>query len=392
MSLLFRRRAEERSVGWSDLYGNAGAAFRSGKNATALRLIPVYAAVALIADQFAVLPMTTYKGGPAASVKVETPSFLLKPDARVSVFDWRYQLAVSLKLRGNAYGIVTGSSIKPDGIVWVHPDSVQVDESKATPVYIIGNERYTAWDQGGKILHIREFVQPGTVVGLSPIAQFVATYETAASAMAYGNDWFKNSAIPSGILRAEKTTLKGGQAKEAKDIFMASTRRKEPVVLDQNWTWQQVSISPDEAQFLQTIKATATQIAAIFRVSPEDIGGEAGSSRTYSNRESDQETFNVRTLLPLTTRVEYGLRVLLPAGEFVKFNMDVLNRPDLLTRSRANTENLKNGSITLPEVRHREDRPPLTAKEIEQWQQWYSTLKSESESTSNATSTSVVTD
>lgn len=167
---------------------------------------------------------------------------------------------------------------------------------------------------------------------------------------------------------------------------MDSTRKSEPAVLDVNWEWQKLTISPDEAQFLQTIKATATQIAAIFRVSPEDIGGEAGNSRTYSNREMDQDVFNVRTLLPLTTRVELALKALLSPGQFVKFNMDVLNRPSLMDRSKAYSENLKNGSQTLPEVRKKENRPPLTPQQIADWQAWYATSKSESESTSTSSS------
>ncbi|MEB0001609.1 phage portal protein [Cryobacterium sp. 10I1] len=390
MSVFFGK-GEGRSVGWSDVFGTSshGSFSLGGLHDQALRVIPVYAAVSLIADQFAMLPFATYRGGLQASQQIATPQFLVKPDPRISVFDWKYQLAVSLKLRGNAYGYLTGSSIRPSGVLWIHPDHITVNETSGTPIYNFYGAQETNWQHGGRIIHLREFVQAGSVKGLSPIAMFRATFETSAYAMKYGNEWFKNSAIPSGILRNEKTQLKPGAAAEAKALFMASTQHKEPVVLDTNWTWQQVSIAPEEAQFLQTIKATATQIAAIFRVSPEDIGGESGNSRTYGNRESDQQVFNIRTLLPLVTRVEEALNEILPNPQFIKFDLEVLSRPNMLERARANTEKLKNGTRTLAEARKGEDAAPLTEAEVEFWHKYYLTTYGERAAATESTTTSI---
>jgi phage portal protein BeeE len=132
-----------------------------------------------------------------------------------------------------------------------------------------------------------------------------------------------------------KRALKPGQAAEAKALFRQSVADGGPVTLDMDWEYTKLTVSPDEAQFLATIKATATQIANIFRVSPEDIGGSAGDSRTYGNREADAERFNVRTMLPLVTRYELAMGELLRPDEYLKLNMDVLSRPNLLERSRA---------------------------------------------------------
>jgi HK97 family phage portal protein len=173
---------------------------------------------------------------------------------------------------------------------------------------------------------------------------------------------------------------------EAKKRFKDSTRRREPVALSSDWTWQQVSVSPEEAQFLQTIKATATQIAVIFRVDPEDVGGESGSSMTYATRESNQQKFNTRTLLPWTVRMETALAELLPGETFIKFDLDSLARPNTLERLQANTEALKSGQRTLAEVRASEDLPALTPQDIADWQEWFVTMKSASDSSSSSTS------
>lgn len=382
MSLFFKR-----DLDWGDVFAGwgTGSTFYRGRD-KALAVVPVYAAVSLIADLFATLPQSKYQRINDRHVRQDIPTWLANPDPRISVFAWRYQYVTSLKLRGNAYGLVVdGAGGRPAGIRWLHPDKVHVDENDPSgPRYYVNgsSQALTLYSQGGQIIHIPEFVQPGSVKGLSPIAHFKKVFETAQFAMSYGHDWFEKSSIPPALLMA-KGRLKPGQAAEAKKLFKESAADG-LVTLDAEWDYKTLTIAPEEAQFLQTIKATATQIANIFRVSPDDIGGETGSSRSYGNRQDDFERFNVRTMLPTTVRFELALAPLLAPGEFIKCNLDALVRPNLLERSRANTENLRNGSITLWEVRANEDRPMLTTEEVEFWTEHY--LKTRSQSESSATS------
>ncbi|MER3389978.1 MAG: phage portal protein [Microcella sp.] len=384
MSLFFKR-----DLDWDDVYAGwtTGSSFSSARNVKALRLVAVYAAVSLIADLFSTLPQSRYREDAGRHTKLPLPEWLAKPDPRISLFSWRYQFVTSLKLRGNAYGLVMdGSGGKPVGVRWLHPDSVRVDELDPTgPRYYVAGraEPLTLYSQGGQIIHVPEFVQPGSVVGLSPIEQFRKVFETAEYAVDYGHDWFETSAIPKALLMA-KRSLKPGQAAEAKTLFRSAVADGGPVTLDMDWDYKQLTIAPNESQFLETIKASSTLIANIFRVSPEDIGGETGSSKTYGNRQDDFERFNVRTMLPTVVRYELAMKALLPEQEFIKANLDALVRPNLLERSRANTENLKNGTLTLAEARGNEDRPMLTPEEVEFWHEHYLTTNSVSES--NATS------
>ena len=84
-------------------------------------------------------------------------------------------------------------------------------------------------------------------------------------------------------------------------------------------------------------------------------------------------------MLPHCTRYEEAMAELMEPDQYVKCAMDALARPSLLDRSRANTENLRNGTLTLPEARALEDRPPLTEQEIAQWQAWYQTNRTAAE-------------
>lgn len=380
MSLYHKRDWTNPTVsGW------LGAFIGPGRNTTALRLVPVYASVALIADMFSSLPLDVFTKSGGERREVDAPAWLRSPDPRISEFEWRYQYTVSMKLRGNAYGLVVGSLLDPVGLVWLNPDKVTVDETNPErPVYRVGSAQYEQFSQGGRIVHVREFLQPGTVKGLSPIENFARDFEVGNAAREFGARFFRSSEAPTSLLSA-KTRLKEGDATKARDAFRDAVSEGGPVVLDLEWDYKRLAVSPQEAQFLETIKANATTIATIFRVQPEDVGGEVANSRTYANREADAERFNVRTMLPHVTKFEQALNPLLRAQSFVRLNMDVLARPNLLERIRANSEALRTGQIFHDEMRRLEDRPPATAEQIAFWQENYQTFKSEAESVSVST-------
>jgi len=377
-------REERRDLTWDDVWGSEPASFGPFG---VTRVGPVYAAVGLIADQFSSVPLRVVEESTTGeTTRVPTPLFLSDPDPFLSPIDWRYQLTVSLKLRGNAYGLVDPGRRY---VRWLHPDWVMVDESVPLQVkyYVLGKEVKTV-KQGGSLLHVREWTNPGYVLGLSPIKQFMNLFEVADAAANYGRRWFRNAAMPPAILSTTKPRASAQELREARDDFVAAAQDGKPVALPGEWKWEKVSIDPAEAQFLETIEATATQIAAIFRVPPEDVGGSAKSSRTYKNRESDQTLLNVRTLQPLGQRLGIALGDLLPDRQRVEFDFDFLAQPGVLDRARLDSEELKNGSATLAEVRRRLGRGPLAEGDIANWQQWYATSKSEADVTSESVSTS----
>jgi HK97 family phage portal protein len=375
MSVLFQRAR----IGWGDIYTgwSPGSGFIDG-SPRALRLVPVYSAVSLIADMFAVLPQYRYTGLGTSKVQLPLPKWLVKPDPRVDVFAWKYQFVTSLKLRGNAYGLVLGPGNGGQlGVRWLHPDAVSIDETDPSgPRFWVNGapEALTLYSQGGQIVHIAEFVQPGSIRGLSPIQVFREVFETGRLANEYGHDWFENGGIPAALLLS-KNRLKPGQAGEAKDLFKKSVAQDGLVTLDADWDYKSLTVAPNEAQFLETIKANATMIANIFRVTPEDIGGSSGDSKTYGNRQDDDERFKVRTMLPLATRYETAFSDLLPEAESIKLDLDAWTRPNLLDRAKADTERLKNGTLALEEARAAVDKPPLTKAQVDFWQENFATAK-----------------
>lgn len=382
-------RAERREMTWESMYGTGPVRFYGGTT-KALRLAAAYAAVSLVADMFSSLPQHVYQRTETSRRRVPTPDWLMRPAPGLSPIEWRYQYSTSLQLRGNAYGLVlTSGRARVEGVQWLHPDSVEVVPTAGGPVYYVRGEEHRPYSQGGDILHVREFIEPGSLKGLSPIRQFARDFELGHYAAEFGRRFFESGGTPTALLTAKSPRVSEVHAREAKKLFLESVSDGGLVTLPSEWDYKKLSIDPAEAQFLQTIKANATIIGVIFRVPPEDIGGEAGNSRTYGNREADAERFNVRKMLPHVARYENAIGEVLPEGQFVKLNMDALTRPNLLERTKVTTEQLRNGTLTLPEARAQEDRVPLTDAEIAQWQQWYATTKSESESIAESVSESI---
>lgn len=324
----------------------------------ALTLIPFFACVRLLAEQVSSLPLHAYRRDRDERVRIADPPLLRSPSALGTSVRWLRQLVISLAVRGNAYGLVTGR----DGfgfvtsIEWLHPDEVFCDDTKpAMPVYYwLGTEIPRE-----RIVHIPWFTLPGRVVALSPVSAFAASIGVGLNATTYGATWFENGGIPPGTFKNTAKTLDPDHAESISDRLMARIRRGRPLVYGSDWDFTALQVNPEEAQFLGTIQANATQIASIFGIPPEWVGGQSGGSLTYNSPEQNGLQFLKMALRPWLVLIETELSKLLPERQYVQFNVDAVVRADLATRYTAYQTGLEGGWLTVNEVRALEDLPPL---------------------------------
>jgi len=333
-----------------------------------LRIAAMYAGVGLIADSISSLSIDCFRRDGNKVRQIAAPKWLDQPDDRISDFDWVHQLTTSVLLRGNGYGTVFRDNWgKVREVEWQHPSWVSIDEgSQWMPKYYVrGIEMFSERTRmGGGLVHIPGFILPGSVKGLAPVTLFRHQFETSKAALQTARDWYSERSIPSSVL-SSKTKLPPGKAEEIQDSVEISPGGM--MVLDgANWDWTPISIPPADMQFLEAIEATASQIAAILRVDPEDVGGKASGSLKYSTVEGNQRKLNVR-------RFEQGLRPLMddPTTDFLRFNLDDLARPDAMVTTNITTQKLSNGTLTNEEARLADGRDPLTEQQIAEWQGWY---------------------
>ena len=127
-----------------------------------------------------------------------------------------------------------------------------------------------------------------------------------------------------------------------------------------------ISISPEQAQFLETRKFQINEIARIFRVPPHMVGDLEKSS--FSNIEQQSLEFVKYTLDPWVVRWEQSLsRSLLSEDEkkqyFFKFNLEGLLRGDYQSRMNGYAIARQNGWMSANDIRELEDLDKLSPEQ-----------------------------
>lgn len=324
----------------------------------ALSLGSVYSAVSLLGSTISTLPLdASRKIGEQRVPMGSLPQLFAQLTTDGRLVPWLHQCVVSLALRGNAYGLV----INRDGfgfptqVTWLDPTEVTVDDEAGSGWRWRG--RLLA---GSEIVHIPWFTVPGKRQGLSPIASYAATLGIGLGAQSYARGFFDNGGFPPGTFRnTEKAIPNAEEGAAVRAKLVASIRTGQPMVYGKDWEYTPISVPPEEAQFVQTMKMTATQVAAIYHIPPEKIGGETGHSLTYATAETHQIEWTTDALRVWVETMEAAFSSWLPDRQYVKFNMNSLVRADMKTRYESYTLGLAGGWLNRDEIRAYEDLQPL---------------------------------
>jgi HK97 family phage portal protein len=192
---------------------------------------------------------------------------------------------------------------------------------------------------------------------MSPIEHFAKVISAGLSAQEYA-DVRRGGGLPPSVLKNNERTLDPAQAEQVQSRLIAALKRGEPFVTGRDWDLTAVTIPPNHAHFIETLKLSANQTAAIYGIDPTEIGGEAANSLTYSNEEHRQIN-RAANMRPYIVRVEKAIDRLLPGPQFVKLNTDATIRSDIKTRTEVVGAQIKDGRKSVNEARALEDEPSV---------------------------------
>ena len=130
--------------------------------------------------------------------------------------------------------------------------------------------------------------------------------------------------------------------------------------------YHHISISPEQAQFLETRKFQLNEIARIYRIPPHMIGDLEKSS--FSNIEQQSLEFVKYTLDPWVSRWEQTMHRSLLTREqkrnyFWKFNVDGLLRGDYESRMNGYATARQNGWMSANDIHRLEDMDLIPAEQ-----------------------------
>jgi HK97 family phage portal protein len=332
----------------------------------ALTLVPVYACVRLIAEYIASLPIKLYIKDASTNKKARYhgPSIFDDPAPDTNQMDWIYECLTSLLLQGNAWGYVLSRDGYgyPQQIQWMPPEMVQVVDEENRPynplrtrVYFYGHE--VTRDER---VHIKAFALPGRTEAISPLRAFALTIMNGLEATRYGTDWFKAGGFPPGTFKNNEIEIDASQSSEIRSLLTQSIRRREPLVYGRDWDYHPVTIPPSEAQFLEATQMNATQIAAVYGIPPDRVGGKRGDSLTYNTVEQGALQI-IEALRPWMARLETAFGKYLPQQRSVRFDAEDLLKTDLQTKANIFRTWREIGYMPIDEMRDIDDRAPLPA-------------------------------
>ena len=381
---LFRKKipkTENRTAGssYSFFLGNS----TSGKivtERTSMQMTAVYSCVRILSEAVAGLPLHMYEYKDDGKEKaIKNPLYFLlhdEPNPEMTSFIFRETLMTHLLLWGNAYAqIIRNGKNEVVALYPLMPNKMSVERDDKGEIYYVYNryqDEAKTGDLGTVILKKEDVLHiPGLgfdgLVGYSPIAMAKNAIGLSIATEEYGSKFFANGAAPSGVLEHPGTIKDPTKVREAwLSQFGGSSNSGKVAVLEEGMKYTPISISPEQAQFLETRKFQINEIARIFRVPPHMIGDLEKSS--FSNIEQQSLEFVKYTLEPWIIRWEQALsRALLSSDEkkkyFFKFNVDGLLRGDYQSRMNGYAIARQNGWMSANDIRELENLDKIPAEE-----------------------------
>lgn len=324
---------------------------------SAAQSVAIRSTTDLIASLSSELPVDVYTMRSGKKKQLTTPSNLDDPggDGRGRE-DWAYRLQNSWLYTGNAFGV----AIDWRGKVLETCDLISPNQ--VTPAVVDGQPKW--WVNGRPVedlssfLHWRVNPVPGYLLGLSPIEQAAATIGVSLATTRFGRGWFSDGAHPGGILTNTIVDLDDEQVGVAKTRVLANRGTRDPLVLGKGWEWNEVQISPEESQFIETQGWSEAQCARIFGPGfAELLGYPTGSKMDYGNIVDRRQDLLVLSINRWLRRYERILSLFVPKGQWVEVNRDALLEATTLQRYQAHTAS--GLWTTVDEIREIEGKDPL---------------------------------
>lgn len=338
---------------------------------TAMRCPTVYAAVKVIAESVAQLPLHLYRrkrdGGKERATDHPLAELLHgQANGWTSAFEFRLFMQTALCLYGNAFAFINRMGGKITELIPIPPPSVVVEIHSATmePFFRIsssdGGQR--VYDRT-EIFHLKA-LGTSPYVGMSPIVQMREAIGLALAMEEHGARIFGSGARPAGIFKYGKPL--GPEAlKRLRESFNSAhaggPNSGKTLILEDGMDFQALQFTSVDLQFMELRRYQVAEIARGFRI-PLHLLQDLERT-THNNAESMGQQFLSLTLLPWLKCWEGGIRraLLMPEERdeyYAEFLTDDLARADLAARFDAYAKAVTNGLLSPNEVRAAENRAP----------------------------------
>lgn len=342
----------------------------------------VYRCVNEIANGAASIPFKVFQG----DTELETHpliSLLERPNPTQAGVEYFQALYSFLLLSGNSYALASSVNNIPTELFLLRPDRVEIEPSDtAIPKsykYKLNGQVVAKYDADpvsgqSEVKHFKMWNPLDDYLGLSPLMAAAVDLDQHNMIAEHNIGLLTNGARPSGAIvfrpkddNGYSMELSDSQRQQLNDDlsqrFTGNKNAGRPMILEGDFDWKEMGMSPRDMDFLQNKHMAAKDIALCFGVPSQLIG--IPDSQTYANVQEARLALYEETIIPLAKRVESDLNEwLAPSfGDNIYLQYDVDQIPAMTERRRRIYENVvsavREGIISRNEARERLGMEPI---------------------------------
>ena len=343
----------------------------------------VYRCVNEIANGAACIPFKAFQGDMELD-QHPILSLLNRPNPMQAGVEYFQAVYSYLLLSGNNYAIRSEVAGEVRELYLLRPDRIRVKPSKTTTPagydYIINGKVVKTYDANpltgeSEVKHMKLYNPLDDYYGLSPLMAAAVDIDNHNAINKHNISLLNNGARPSGAIVFKPTSDRGlpmqlsdGQRQQLQDDldvkFKGPANAGRPLLLEGDFDWREMGLSPKDMDFLQQRNMAAKDIALCFGVPSQLIG--IPDSQTYANVQEARLALYEETIMPLARRVQSDLNEWLAPiyGDDIYIEYDFEAVPAMVERRRRVYENVtqavREGIISRNEARERLGLEPIT--------------------------------
>ena len=339
----------------------------------AMRLAAAYRCISILSGTIASLPLLVErrKNGYFSADEGNDLFSLLrwKANDRQTAYTMKENAIIQMHTMGNAYILIRRDAWgEVSGLVLI--PSMYVNHDVLTDLYTINDPFNGVFGSfsADEVIHLRNKSLDGGITGVSTIHYASRVLSVAQNADSQTLSGLKSGNKMKGFVTGG-SAMSGLGAHADSEVDKVAERLNGELASDKpimrlpgGVDFKQISISPADAQLLETRKFSVFEICRFFGVHPDKVFAEQSSN--YKASENSQISFLTDTLFPELAKIEAEFVTklfstsLLPKYRIV-FDLSALYQTDLKGKSEYYQRMLGNGAITPNEIRKREGYSPV---------------------------------
>ena len=251
---------------------------------------------------------------------------LYNPSPTMSQVEWFQAMYSYLLISGNNYMLsVGGDNTPPTELYNLRPDRMKIRSgTRAMPVaydYMLKGQIVESYivDQStgaSKVKHIKLFNPLDDYYGMSPMQASSVDIDQHNLANKHNVNLLQNGARPSGAVIFNPKDETGGHVQlsdvqrnqlmnDVNQRFSGTNNAGKPMLLEGDFEWKEMGLSPKDMDFIQLKNMSAKDIALVYGVPSQLIG--IPDSQTYSNFAEAKLALYNETIIPLLDRIQGDL-------------------------------------------------------------------------------------